>query len=73
MKLFLLCVAFVLFVFSSANDCSQYGFTENLMCTTCKKMGKYIEDKELMEKCLSCCIEEKQASKYVEGRLEVCS
>lgn len=66
-------VFFLLFQFGFANECQTHGFTENLMCTTCKKMSNYVEDKKLLDQCQKCCTEEKQTGKYIEGRLEVCS
>lgn len=44
-RVLILCLLILsLFHITLENQCSEYGFTPNLMCTTCDKMSKYIND-----------------------------
>jgi len=62
---------------SSANQisCSELGFKETLLCSSCDDLEKFVPDKDLISDCQKCCAEEgdKNSKKnYVSAKLVVC-
>merc|ERR1711974_237459 len=47
-----------LFCFSFAQTCEELGFSEDLLCSDCDNLQKFVKEQKLIEECQSCCVED---------------
>jgi len=76
-RIFVLVVASLLVGNGSADlSCSELGFKETLLCSTCNDLESFVPDKELVNECRKCCDEEEEGTtldkKFKRATLTVC-
>jgi len=61
---------------SSTLSCTELGFKETLVCSSCDELERFVPDEELSKDCRRCCAEEEEkaveAPRFVRARLVVC-
>jgi len=60
----------------SGPSCTELGFKETLICSSCTDLATFVPDQDLFAECKRCCAEENEKTvsiKYSAANLIVCS